>query len=83
MHNHCYKSAWAFTHTLASNTNICSIASKMNGHRLLILINTSCMISYFLASTFSAKSVGNNYFKSAKYHQNDVNHKCFQLSIQT
>ena len=44
----------------------------MNEHRLLILINTICMISYFLASTFSAKSVGNNYFKSVKYHQNDV-----------
>ena len=30
-----------FTHTFTSN-NTCSIVSKMNEHRLFILINTTC-----------------------------------------
>ena len=35
---------WSFTHILASNNNTCGIVSKMNEHRLFILINTSYMI---------------------------------------
>ena len=35
-----------FTQTFPSNNNTCGITSKMNEHRLLILINTSYLINY-------------------------------------
>ena len=36
----------SFNHIFTSNSNTCSIVSKMNEHRLLILINISYMINY-------------------------------------
>ena len=38
------KSAWSFTHIFTSKNSPCGIVSKMNEHRLFILINTSYMI---------------------------------------
>ena len=42
--NLCYKSAWSFNQTFTSNNNTCAIVSKINEHRLFILINTSYKI---------------------------------------
>ena len=36
---------------------------------------------YYSASRFSAKSVGKHCFKSAKYHQNEIYHKCLTFHI--
>ena len=38
--------SYSFTRTFSSNNNTWGIVSKMNEHKLLILINTNFMINY-------------------------------------
>ena len=54
--NHCYTSAWSFTHTFTSNNYACGIVSKMNKPRLLILINTSYTCDILLCRLMIKKS---------------------------
>ena len=59
-------------------------ASGTLGNSIFLYLTVpSYYLNFFLASRFSAKSVGKLWIKSVKYHKNTVYHKCFEQSILT